>query len=143
MKKTLLSITILAILFSSCKKDDKIQDVPLTKENVAGSYKLMTVESKVGTQRSTVTDAWFEFFGTCSKDDITIYNTNGSYAINDVGTVCDPSNDNSGQWDVSNSTTLNIDGFAVPVERFTSSELKLIYEDASINGQYILTYRRQ
>lgn len=143
MKKTILGLAIFAISFTSCKKDDEIKTLPLTKENVAGSYKLTGVETKIGTQRSNVTDTWFEFVGSCSQDDVTSYNVAGTYAISDLGTVCDPSNDNNGQWDVSNTTTLSIDGVAVPVEHFSINELKLVYEDANINGQYILTYTRQ
>jgi hypothetical protein len=143
MKKTLLGLTIMAVLFSSCKKDDEIETVALTKSNAAGSYILTKVETKVGTQRSDNTNAWFEFVGSCSKDDLTVFNANGNYAINDVGTVCDPSRDYSGTWDVANSTTLTIDGVSWPVELFTAKELKLVREEPAINGQYIFTYTRQ
>jgi hypothetical protein len=143
MKKTILGLAIFAISVASCKKDDEIKTLPLTKENVAGSYKLTGVETKIGTQRSNVTDTWFEFVGSCSQDDVTNYNVAGTYAINDLGTVCDPSNDYAGVWDVANPTTLSKDGTLFPVESFNVNELKLVIEDASISGEYIFTYTRQ
>ena len=143
MKKTLLGLAIFAISVASCKKDDAIKTLPLTKENVAGSYKLTMVETKIGTQRSNVTDTWFEFTGSCSQDDITNYNVAGTYAVTDADTVCDPSNDHEGAWDVASTTSLTIDGMSVPVESFTAKELKLVRDEAAINGQYIFTFTRQ
>lgn len=143
MKKTIIGLAIFTLSLTSCKKDNEIKTLPLTKENVAGSYKLTTVEQKVGTQRSNVTDTWFEFMGSCSQDDITNYNVAGTYAVTDAGTVCDPSNDHEGAWDVANTNTLTIDGLSVPVESFTAKELKLVRDEAAINGQYIFTFTRQ
>ena len=93
MKKIFLPLALIATLTFSCKKDkDEDKQVDVTKENLVGTYKLKSEESKVN---GVVIDDQTE---ACQKDDLLILKANDTYESNDAGVVCDPPENYDGTW---------------------------------------------
>lgn len=107
MKKALLALTTLSmLLLASCDKDDSDEnEAPsLTKESLAGNYKLTSAKATVpGLGEQDVMDRILE---PCQKDDIIALKADLTYEYRDEGTECVPSGDETGTW------TLNGDQLA-------------------------------
>src|SRR3954464_2907405 len=100
MKK--LFILFLALTaFLGCKKNstDTTVSLDVTTTNIAGTYKITAATASVG---GLSTDVYNNpsVFPVCSKDDIYVFNSNGTYTITDAGVVCSPSNSISGNYSV-------------------------------------------
>jgi hypothetical protein len=94
MKKIVLGLFSLALLTTACKKD---KDAPaINKENVAGTYKLMTVKASVN--GSSEVDA--DDREVCEKDNLYKLNADNSFIYQDAGTVCDPAGDFEATWNL-------------------------------------------
>ncbi len=116
------AIAACTLLFASCKKDDKPEDL------LTGTSCWKQVKSET---RSTATDAWVEgTIDACSKDDCTSYTSDGKTNFDEGATKCDPSDPqtSTGTYTLSEDgkiLTLTQDGFSFPVtiEELTSSKL--------------------
>lgn len=106
MKLVLASLGLVAIL-ASCDKDPVEPDCSVTKNNLAGTYKLSAVKYKLSA--SAPEQDFFALMEACEKDDLIKLNSNGTYTYTDVGTICDPFGTNSGTWSVTGNT-LQSDG---------------------------------
>ena len=124
MKKSILALSVVSILFTACKKDkDEPAAVTPTVENLSGSYKLDKITAKAGTSaESPVTDEWVD---ACQKDDIQKLNANLSYEYQDAGTACDPSGSYSGSWKLNSATSIELDGDSYAIRKFNGKSLEL------------------
>jgi hypothetical protein len=129
MKKTILALSMLSLVFVSCKKDDKDEQVTPTKENLLGSYKMTaaTMSSSGGSIDMFNNDMFME---ACDRDDIYKLNADLTYNLQDAGTVCSPSNDDTGTWAIS-GTTFTLDGEANTVKSWNGKTLVLEVTDNS------------
>jgi hypothetical protein len=100
MKKLVFGLLSLTLLATACKKD---KDAPaITKDNIAGTYKVMSIKAWVGGVEDTQADSR----EACEKDDLIKLNADNSYAYQDLGTVCDPSGDVAGTWQLNESNKM-------------------------------------
>jgi len=123
MKKLTIGLLSLTVLFTACKKD---KDAPaITKENIAGSYKVIAAVSKEEGQ-SEVDD--YAAWPACEKDDVEKFNLDGSYLHIDAATVCDPAGDAESTWSVEGDT-FSIGEQQYAVTKFDGSILELKFSD--------------
>ena len=138
MKKTILALSVLGLVFASCKKDKQDQSITPTKENLTGTYKItaMTVGS------NGVSMDVFSQQDACSKDDIYHLNADNSYAIEDAGIVCSPDDNSAGTWSLESSTTINVDGEVGAIKSWNGKTLVVEITDSSsgTTATYSTTY---
>jgi len=138
MKKSILALSMLALVFASCKKDKTDEPVTPTKENLTGSYKLTAVKMTSGTSTLDL----FLLMDACDKDDSYLLNADNSYSVKDDGTMCSPSNDyTGGNWSLVNSTTINIDGEVGTIKSWNGKTLVL--EASEMGTIYSQTFVKQ
>jgi len=141
MKKTMLSILTLIILFScKDKKDDKVCTTSV--ESISGSYKItsMSYKENVSAVATEVFSTWVE---ECDRDNVLTFNTNGSYHTADAGTTCSPSSDDDGTWSLSGNTMVT-DGDPAIIESYDCKTLVLSQTDIEIPGDKLkLTLTKQ
>ena len=132
MKKLSFVCLPLLLLFFSCKKEKATCD--LNSTNIVGSYKATAYTYKAMPSAPAIdilalTDA-------CEKDNIIIFNANGTYTYQDAGVKCDPTSDDAGSWSL-NSNVLTVDGEAAAVTSFdcTSMVLTLTDTDGGVTTQ--------
>lgn len=110
MKKTSirlgLAVAFSALLFTACKKDNEEAPASLTKESIAGKYKLTDAQivPPVGPTYSVYTT----YLKECERDDIYTLNTDFSAKYEDAGTQCGGS--------TSETTTWNLEGKNITVK---------------------------
>ena len=144
MKKHLFASLLLAVIaitcFSSCKKD-KAEEVAVTKETVAGNYKLVSIKAKSGSQSEDITD---QYVSGCQKDDIYKLNADGSFVYVDAGTTCETPGDYEGDWTL-DGKTLSFDLYEFEVTKFSGSTLigsiTETYQNVSVTFEY--TFNKQ
>lgn len=143
MKKTILGLMALVVLATSCKKEDTEQAQPVTTEAVMGAYNITKVEATISGIRGDMTAQWYSDngMGECAKDDITTFQSNGVYDVSEGNIACDPVNETSGTWSVSNGA-MQVDGEPVEVEFFSGRTLRMAL---AYNGtdKIIYTYTRK
>lgn len=147
MKRTLLPSLVLLSLFISCKKKEASTDVELdvTLANVAGSYKITAAKlTTLGTTQDIYNDPMY--FDLCEKDDIIRFTTSGTYTITDLGTMCNPPNNDAGVYSVNTTAkTITVDGETGNVKSLTAT--KLIVEQTMGTGvsasSITVTYTKQ
>jgi hypothetical protein len=138
MKRVVVALSALLFITVSCIKDDN----NISKENLVGSYTLVSVTAKYGTSPEVdITDDWIE---PCQQDDVTTLKADDTYAVVDAGVQCDPPSDDVGTWSVSgNSFTL--DGETFVISSFSGNTLVLSVTETS-GGQTAtlkMTLRKQ
>ncbi len=148
MKKIFLIIGISTIAIASCKKTkDPEPPAPtcaLTTANMIGTHKVTAAVYKPSATAAEQ-DVYNNptFFKPCAKDDVLLLKTAGAYQIQDLGTVCSPSNNDIGNWSLS-GTTLTINTQATTVTTFNCTTLIITQKDALTAGDEIkVTYTRQ
>jgi Lipocalin-like domain len=144
MKKTILALCVLGLVFTSCKKDKQNEQVTPTKENLTGTYK-MTAATMAYSGASADIFNDDNFTPACHRDDIYHMNAADSYAIEDAGTVCSPSSEDSGNWSLESSSTLNINGEAGTIKSWNGKTLVVEVTDSSSGAPitYSSTYVKQ
>jgi hypothetical protein len=129
MRKIILSLAVIMLVTASCKKGDNDESLALTKENIAGSYKLTAVT--MGGQ-----DLMSQFVEDCMRDDIYTFKTDLTYSYADAGIKCDPDGSyTDGEWSVPSNTTFEYDGDTYTVVKFTSKTLQI----STGSGAYTIT----
>jgi hypothetical protein len=126
MKKLLPVLFAFGLFSTACKKS---QDAPpITKENLAGAYKII---ADVATSSGVSTDV-YATYQSCAKDDIWSFNTDNSLVVTDAGVVCDPSDSWSGTWSLE-GTTITVAGQSGTVTKFDGSimEITITLSDTS------------
>lgn len=140
----ILLFTIAVAIGISCKKDDDKKTAACTTDvaSISGPYKITAYTYKQ-TPTSPEEDMLATFFDDCERDDVFSFNSNGNYAVADVGVVCSPSGGYSGTWSLSGNS-MNVDGDIYTIESFNCKTLVLVSNDAIVTGDKIkLTLTRQ
>lgn len=124
---------------SSCKKD---KDDPKDLLTSPSCWKTVKSESRINT-----TDPWTDDTESCSTDDCTKFNADGTTSIDEGATKCDPGDPQtvSGTFELSEdgkTITITESGFTLPatVEELTSKKLVLT---VSFFGQARTTFEAQ
>lgn len=124
MKRMLLAFTTLSmLLLSSCDKDDddENEEPSLTKESLAGNYKLTAIKGKTATiSERDVIDFVLE---PCEKDDIINLKTDFTFDYKDEGTECNPPGDRMGIWELPGNNKITIEGRELTVTKWDGKEL--------------------
>ncbi len=120
MKKSILALSLFAVLFTSCDKDEPANITPTTT-NLVGTYQFNKIAAVSGTTETDVTSQLMA----CNRDDQSKLNANMSYNYIDAGTVCSPSDSYSGTWALTNSTTFDLDGDIYTIRRFNGKSLEV------------------
>ena len=132
MKKTILALSMLSLIFVSCKKDEDDEPVTPTKENLTGSFK-KTGHVVAGVNIFNNSDPSMNMYEACERDDIYTFNANGTYTRTEGGAVCTPSRTENGTWSLSGST-MTVNGDQNMVESFDCKTLILVNTDTNIAG---------
>ncbi len=145
MKKSILAFSLLAILFTACEKDkdEEEQPVAVTTASISGTYTLGAVTAKANGSGEVSQDDYYE---SCQKDNKITLNANGSAEFIDAGVKCDPPEDETGSWSLTNNNTkINIDGEEFTIQSFDGKVLKA-GETFTLNGvnfTYTFTFNKQ
>jgi hypothetical protein len=140
MKKVFLSLSVLVLLATACKKDkdeETAQNVTPTKENLTGSYKISKVEGIQGNQRQDVTNQVFE---PCEIDDIYKLNADLTYQRVDAGQTC--GNDVDDSWEFISATSIKMEGVTYTIDKFDGKTLQLSYI-ISADTKFTSTFNKQ
>ena len=142
MRKSVLALLTFATLVTvSCKKDNE-ESQAVTKENIAGSYKLTSL--KVQMNGGTEEDG-MSYIEACQADDITTLKTDLTYTVVDAGTQCSPATDESGDWNLSGTTAFVMDGETFAIKSWNGKQLVLTETDSStgITATFTTTLEKQ
>jgi hypothetical protein len=107
MKWALMAIASGSMLISCKKEKSSTSDCSISMTGLSGSYKLTALQYKVSATASPVD--YLAFMDDCEKDDILTLKSDGTYSVNDAGTVCTPPDNQKGTWLVKGNT-LTSDG---------------------------------
>ncbi|MCU7548952.1 lipocalin family protein [Chitinophagaceae bacterium LB-8] len=141
MIKHLLTICSLLLLVSSCNKDDDNNNDPsaITKENLAGSYMLVSATGKVNGIDIDIT-SYPTILPACKKDDILTLKTDNTFVSTDAGTKCSPDGSDNGTWSLPNSSTITIKDQTLNIISFDGTNLRVGYkQNAPLLGQVDVT----
>ena len=140
MKKVLI-FSALLIALNSCKKDDA---KPASKADLltSGTWRLTAAVTDMDGDGTFETDE-YAAFGTCFTDNIWTFNSNGSVAVDEGATKCDPSDPQvqTDTWQMTNNeTNLSFAGDTYLIEQLDANTLilKLSY-GASSSSKVTLT----
>jgi len=160
MKKIILSVAVLAVFFTGCKKkeDDPAPSQTQSKSKTelltahswkfTGSVSNVAIDTDDDASTPNTKDLYNEWSLDCEKDDIYTFSANNTGTINDAGTVCDPNGSITFTWVLSGNTLVLSTGTGANtyVETMTlvsidDNTLKVNYaEDEDPNGvKYIQT----
>jgi hypothetical protein len=144
MKKFLLTFTTFCLLFlTNCSKDDDNDDTnqppALTKEALAGNYKLTSVWVKTNLVPTEVevTDQ----LDACERDDIYNLKTDFTYIYTDAGTKCTPPGDGDGTWALPGNDKIDLDGTRFDVVKWDGKELQISRQETDPTTQQQATVR--
>jgi hypothetical protein len=145
MKKTFLSLMIIASLIS-CKKTDKPADTCVASiSSIAGTYKVTSVEYKL-TSAATAADM-FSNLPDCQKDDTYQLNADGTVLFSDAGVSCGlpPAPGLPTSWSLeSNNTRIQMAEYNMLIESFDCNSLVVSETDTFVPGDIkTTTYVKQ
>lgn len=133
MKKTLFAFAaIVALATTSCKKEDTPAPA-VTKEKVAGTYKVATVMMSIngGAEQDITRDPNFSYYDECQLDDTQTFNTDGTYGYVDAGVQCSPAGDMTGTWNLQSEKKITVDGNDFDIKSFNGSQLAISQTETS------------
>lgn len=136
MRRVLFALSALVILATSCKKDKDDGPVTPTKENLTGSYKITKMEATINGQSQEVTS---QYYDACELDDIHKLNADNTYQWLDAGVKCNPTEDYSDFWSLTNSTTIVVDGYIYTIKSFDGKTLVLSesYQGSEVKTTFV------
>jgi hypothetical protein len=135
--KTLALLVLASAAFTACKKD-KDDSLAITKENLAGTYTVVSIKEK--NNNGAEEDAMDDYFSeACEKDDEWVLKTDMTFERKDAGTTCSSSNNYSNDWQLEQNI-VQFDQFLGKVEKLTSSELILKLEVSGGGVSYSETF---
>ena len=139
MKKLFVSLSMIALLISSCKKDkDEVAaDVTPTKENLTGSYKIIKVMAVASTGQETEMAGYYD---ACEMDDIHKLNADDTYLIEDQGQECGTAD--SDEWHLHSSSSIEIYGNTYSITKFDGDKLHLTIDFGSF-GKFTEIWDKQ
>jgi hypothetical protein len=126
MKQISIYLSAFLILtFGSCRKHDRVDwnaSITPTVANLAGYYKLTS--ARWNNLDVFSNSNWsLNLFHDCDKDDIYKFNDDMSYQVVDLGKTCSPSNNETGTWNLVNTSTLRINDENTVIEYFNGKQL--------------------
>lgn len=145
MKKTsirlVLAMAFSALLFGACKKDKDGESVALTKENLAGTYKL--TKAKYTISGIGEVDALADLEA-CEKDDTYTLKTDFTATRNDAGTKCNPETTGNTNWTLADGSIV-IDDFGGKVKSFDGTTLLIEGSETQqgITASYSIIFVKQ
>ena len=140
----IIAFSALALVFTSCKKDEESKPVTPTKENLTGVWMMTAAKITSGGNSVNVfnnTDENMNIFPACTRDDKFHFNADLSFHQEDAGTQCDPSSSTDGEWGLTNATTVNINGEASTIDSFDGKNLVVSVDQGG--PRTVITYAKQ
>ncbi|MGE5519143.1 MAG: lipocalin family protein [Candidatus Dadabacteria bacterium] len=134
-KLSFLSFGIILLLVISCKKNDN-NSCSTDMNSIAGSYKITGYfyRASPSSQETDYTNIILP--DACERDNLLVFNSNGSYQLVDAGVVCSPSSNDNGTWSLTGST-IYIDTEASTVESFDCKTLVVSTTDVNQTGDRV------
>lgn len=121
---------MVVLAMASCKKDDPTTTELLTNSKGWILVSLTTDPAIVDPITGTnITDLYAQQ-DACDKDDITIFQDNGTYIADEGATKCDPSDPqtDTGTWVLStDEKTITVDGESWTIESISKSSLRITF----------------
>jgi hypothetical protein len=96
MKKLIFFAIISIAGFMSCKKSN-VENCAVSMTGIAGTYKLTALKYQQ-TSGSPETDWYTTVVQACKRDDLYVLASDGTFTLQDAGTVCSPDGNDSGVW---------------------------------------------
>jgi hypothetical protein len=141
-----LALATVLMFSSSCKKDD---DDPSNTDKLTGKNFVITawtIDPPVDFGTGPFSDL-FAFLPACSKDDITIFNADGTMTMDEGATKCDPGDPQtiSGTWmyvdnETKLSTTVDGETQVLDIVELSGNTLKVSFEETEDFGAGLETY---
>jgi hypothetical protein len=143
MKKGLLFCALIAVLFSSCSKDEV--EITPTKANLVGTY-MMTgftvTQNGVTVNAFNNADEAINWYEPCDRDDRYQLHPDMAYQVLDAGTVCSPDDNNyTATWNYINTRSIEIDGVINTIKSFNGT--MLVIEEQGQGAVYTTTFKKQ
>lgn len=141
-KLLLLSMLTLALLsYTSCSKDDNDEpNKEITVANISGTYKLTALVWKLPSGESVNV---YDELEHCNHDDLIQLNADMTGLFIDAGIVCDPPNDQEGDWEL-NGDQITFGGVTSTIKQFDGKTLVITGQPLNEPGvQATTTLRRQ
>ncbi len=145
MKKTIiLFMSTIVLLSASCKKDSS---EPSNTEKICGKnwrVVALTVNPGITIGTVTVTD-YLAQIPSCSKDDFSTFNTNGTYTDDEGASKCSPSDPQttSGTWKFNSNETIvtldNTDSYTILINDGSTLKYTFSQVDATSGINYVYT----
>ncbi len=137
----LLSVAFLFAIISSCKKSSS-SNSSITKENLAGSYKLTDLTITIPPfPAQNILDS----VPACQRDDIVKLNLDLTMQNIDAGTKCNPPGDFSSTWSLSGDS-IRVDTLVGVIQKFDGKTLVIqspVNIPPSITGTTTETFTKQ
>ena len=137
MKWALIAITLGSMFFSCKKEKSSTSECAISMAGLSGSYKLTALHYKTSATAAPVD--YLSYMDDCEKDDILILKNDGTYNVNDAGTVCTPSNVQNGTWLVKGNTLISDGKLNGTVASYDCKTL-VYYTDNAIVARDRLTF---
>lgn len=136
MKKSILSLAVVALLFSSCNKnDDDEKNLAISKENIAGNYKITSI-------KLNGTEVYTEYTEPCQRDDVFNFKTDFTYSYTDAGTQCDPNGSfTDGEWNLSGTNSLEYFGEVYTIDKLTNAIMQVSISEGGLTS--VIIFSRQ
>jgi hypothetical protein len=124
--KKIVVFSVLLIAMNACKKDD---DKPMSKADLltSGTWAMTAAVSDDDGDGTFETNE-FADFESCFTDNIWTFNSNGSAAVDEGPTKCDPADSQvvTANWQMTNNeTNLTLDGDTYLIEQLDATTLIL------------------
>jgi hypothetical protein len=139
MKKVIVALFSLSILFVSCKKEDN--NCAKTQATIAGTYKVVKLEEGFP---GNLQDVTLDDIDPCELDNRLELRADGTSSYTDEGVVCTPNVSEDGNWRVNTNGTITFADGALDLEDATivSFDCKnLVLENTETINGVILVYR--
>jgi len=146
-KLNLLLIASLFLATISCKKDDS---APSKKELLTGKNWVLTAETvspAINFNGVLITDLYAQM-ESCTKDDVSKFNSDGTYTFEEGASKCDPSDPqvwDSGTWVFNSDQTIIVmtsstyGSINAEIVELTSSKLVVTHDETVDNIKYTIT----
>jgi hypothetical protein len=135
MKKIIFLLLVFSGVLLSCKKNK----CELNASNFTGTYKLVALTNKDSATGET--QDGFSQRQACEKDDLTIFNSDGTIIFKDAGIVCEPDGNDTGVWSL-NGDTLTIDGESLKISSFDCGGFTITISDDSSGEVVTATFKK-
>jgi hypothetical protein len=134
--KALALLVLVSASFSACKKD-KDDSLAVTKENLAGTYKVASIKVKVtGIGEEDVTDSYLD---ACEKDDELVLKSDLQFNYVDAGTACSFNGSYESTWTLTDKKVA-FDDYEGTVDKLTSKEMILVETETQSGVTWTTTY---